>query len=369
MNSMSFAGMRWEDKLRPSSQLCFIFSLLKIRSKVFVLAINRHLVWPLKHLGMHIFIYLIVFMSFTCHQQLMGQVDLKIQTDTSVVEVGKKTSLVLTCSHDPEAVFRMPQYIFLWHDSLDIEITASSKWDTVSKSPLIRLEKSMSIMPFDLGSVELGPLKIPYIYNGITDTAVSNIAHVSVVTKIEEQENILDIKDIERVEPLHPIWWIGLGLLIVIVLVLLARRFIRKKPKVDNVYETHIEKAIDPLEDALLSIDVLRRQISTSPLQPKQFHTEISRILKLFLERIFVVNLVNKSTTETINVLNSKLNIAELTEVRTLLTESDMVKFARRDSMLDGQYSVTEQLSTFVKAVYQEYYTDDIQTKTDPNNE
>ena len=298
----------------------------------------------------------LVFLLAIFWKTIGAQVDLKIVSDTSQIAIGSKTTLLLRCSQDPEAYVKMPQYLFLWHDSLDIEVIESTKWDTVETKPLVRLEKSLIIMPFELDDINIGPLELVYRYHDIVDTAVSNIATLQVVTDVEEEESLIDIKDIERVKPIHPAWWIFLALLILALLWYFGRRFVRKKEDPIEVEPTPVEVVIDPLEEAKSALSALRKELTDSPMQPKAFHTETSRILKIFLGRVFDIALINKSTSETISDMGKLLTHDELADIQRLLSESDLVKFAGKDSLLDGQISITAQLGDYISAIYDKYY-------------
>jgi len=113
-------------------------------------------------------------------------------------------------------------------------------------------------------------------------------------------------------------WWIG-AILLVIIIVLLIRKRNTRLPL----------KSLSLKDRSLIALDALRKQGYWKTGQITEHYMEFSFLLRSFLSARYSLNLMERTTYETILLLRSN-NVPEetLQRIRNLLQESDMVKFA-----------------------------------------
>lgn len=114
-------------------------------------------------------------------------------------------------------------------------------------------------------------------------------------------------------------WWIGLFPLAAIIILIIRRRNIKRVPK----------RVLSLKERTQIALEALRKQAYWQKGMINEHYIEFSFILRSFLSARFNLNLMERTTYETILLLRTQ-DVPEptLERIRRLLQESDMVKFA-----------------------------------------
>lgn len=197
----------------------------------------------------------------------------------------------------------------------DVQATRTSSGDVAQ-----RLVLDIQLQAFELGQVE-----IP------TQTIAGNIIPalpISVKASLASTSNqqLLSTLPIGR---LKVTWWpyILLGLIVIIIAVLLGYFWRARQRKLlpEPVY-------IDPRSPEEIANEELNELLSRNLLdsgKEKVFYGELSRILRQFLERILGVSLMELTSYECLQQLRSRLDVQTSKRVENVLTEGDMVKFAK----------------------------------------
>ena len=114
--------------------------------------------------------------------------------------------------------------------------------------------------------------------------------------------------------------FIGLCL-IVAVLIYLFKKNKKKSPQ----EQSHLT----PLEAALLNLDHLQKKSYFNQNKHKDFYTKLSFILKEFLSETYKIHLLDRTSQECIFLLDAHCESHYLRKIKSLLQESDYVKFAK----------------------------------------
>ena len=118
-------------------------------------------------------------------------------------------------------------------------------------------------------------------------------------------------------------WWIALIVVGVIVFILLKRRK-REEPKE--------EKPLSLRQRTLFAIDALEKAKLWEKDRLKEHFVELSMILRMYLTSRYEISLLEKTTYETKLLLTQKgLNEETVEVIARILSESDMVKFAKSE--------------------------------------
>lgn len=119
-------------------------------------------------------------------------------------------------------------------------------------------------------------------------------------------------------------WWITLIILGIIVFILLKRRK-REEPEEE-------EKPLSLRQRTLFAIDALEKAKLWEKDRLKEHFVELSMILRLYLTSRYEISLLEKTTYETKLLLTQKgLNEETVEVIARILSESDMVKFAKSE--------------------------------------
>ena len=249
--------------------------------------------------------------------------NVKVDVDTTQIRIGEQFTYKLTVSDTANVI--LPTL-----DNLKgLEIVDSTKIDTV-KNSLIR---KFILTSFDSGAFYI-PQQQVFIRNRafLTDSILINVATVKIDTTKVRMFNIKPVKE----EPLifddykHYVYWGLIGLALIIALIWFLKS--RKKTEEEKV----IVPTKSPLEEALDSLSELDKKLLWQNNEVKKFYSELTDIVRSYIERELKISALEKTTDELIETL-SDLNDAEtidtnkgsIEKLRALLQEADLVKFAK----------------------------------------
>lgn len=247
----------------------------------------------------------------------------KVRVDTTKIRIGEQFTYKLTVSDTSNVI--LPNL-----DNLrGLEIVDSTSVDTV-KNSLIR---KFILTGFDSGAFYI-PQQQVFIRNRayLTDSILIEVATIPIdTTKIR----MFDVKPVIE-EPIifddykHYIFW---GLIALIVLAGIIW-FLKSRKKVDKEPEIVVIKT--PVELALDALAELDKKLLWQNNEIKKFYSELTKIVRHYIENELQIPALEKTTDELISTL-SDFNDAEtidtnkgtIAKLRNLLQEADLVKFAK----------------------------------------
>ena len=229
-------------------------------------------------------------------------------------------------------------------DFTELEIVSYS--DTVLHSNGTSLWRAQfKLIPWDTGTLVLQPL--PYLLNNQMDYFTSILIESSFVpTKkgiriYDIDESITPIKkDFILSEFLLKYFWIPMIILLVILGIFWYKRRQRQT--------TPAPISLTLKQQTLQSIEkiIQKKQWETNQ---KAHYTEFSFILRWYLSARYNINLLERTTFETILLLNAlALDEYLLTQIKQIFAEVDSVKFAKTSLTPDQHDKLLEQLKEVV---------------------
>ena len=261
------------------------------------------------------FLFAIFFFSST----LLFAQDLKL--DTNSILIGQQTKLSISCSFQKGENLLWPTF----DDSITtgIEIIERTKVDSTKTENTITISQQFSITSFDSGSYYIAPI----VFNENLKT-IGIILNVQTIA-LEENAKIKDIKPpIDAPYGWSDIWPFLLGILLIILIYLLLKKYvfaekkqaIKAKPKVIIPSDIIAIKALNELE---------KKQLWQSG-KLKQYHSEISEIIRTYLEDRFRVLALELPTFDILISLTKKgLAKEDLQTLTTILQRADLAKYAK----------------------------------------
>ncbi len=174
----------------------------------------------------------------------------------------------------------------------------------------------------------------------------------------EIRESFIDVKEAEKKaeeekQKSNTIFYgliIATVVLVLIIIFIMARRVRKKK-------QEKILRDLSLSERAILAIDELEKLQLWNKERHKEHFVELSFILRSYFSTFYNLNLLEKTTTETIILLNQKkLSRQLILQIEFILKHADMVKFAK--SILEEQYilSLDNQGRESIRQSVKEYH-------------
>lgn len=273
------------------------------------------------------------FLCFVFVFSLNGfcQTDPKVgsEVDTTSIKIGEQIRFTVTVEADT-----MAQVIFPEGQTFSpLETVEAFKTDTTKKKDRFTLQKTYALTQFDSGSYKLPAQRIEINGKGyFTDSLRIEVATVPVDTVAQK---MYDIKELMVVEKSNARFWkiLAIVLLILVVLGGLIYWFIfRKKP----LTEAEKEALLPPYDRALLELKRLENSKYLIQDEYKQYYSELTNIVRSYLEEDVHVSALESTTDELITKLEMLRDAGELKidndtlgHFKKILQTADLVKFAR----------------------------------------
>lgn len=255
---------------------------------------------------------------------ILTQAQVTVKTDTTKIRIGEQIRLEYIV--DTRGNVQFPKLAL---DSLQkMEVVKSFDVDTIKN----RLIKKYTLTSFDSGRYEL-PQQIINIKGKkfITKPIIFDVSTVAVDTTKQKlfpikaiQSQALTIKDYAT-----NYWY--LLLLLPIIGFVIWWFFIRKK----ETEEERVAKT-PPFEMAVQQLESLDKKLLWQNNKTKEYYSELTDILRTYIEKELKVPALESTTSELINALKSfknesKLDISNkiIIKLKDLLKEADLVKFAK----------------------------------------
>lgn len=247
------------------------------------------------------------------------------------------------------------------------EILELSKIDTIVENGDIKLKQEISLIHFDSGRYEIPALK--FVYKNIDDTSKLSDFRTFSTNAIPVFVNSIEIDTTQSFKDIKPlidapftIWeiidYIYLGLILILLAILgwyLYNKYFknRKVVKEEVIYDPKIPADI-------LALEALRKLKDEKIWQQNEFklyYTKLTDILRVYILRVFNINALDMTSSEIIDSLrNMPFDENIKNELKYILTNSDLVKFAKEkpipevnEKVLDYGFSFVEKTKSFIK--------------------
>lgn len=266
-------------------------------------------------------LYICLFLtSFTFAQQPQ----VKAEIDTTNIRIGEQFQYKISVDVTENVIIPKLENL------KGLEVIDTLKIDTIKN----KLVQKYVLTGFDSGAFYIPQQQI-FIRNQayLTDSLLVNVATVPIDTTKVKKFPIKGIKG----EPYqfddfkHYIWWVIIALAI-IALIVYFFVFRKKKEKEEKV----VVPLLAPYEEAIQKLEELDKKLLWQNNRVKQYYSELTDIIRGYIERELHVPALESTTDELISVLkdfNETKSIETTKEtiekLKGLLQESDLVKFAK----------------------------------------
>lgn len=284
---------------------------------------------------------------------MCGNVQLNAKLDSALLLMGKTTAMHIEIVQDKN----VKGYFVEEHaDTLNafVEIAGRPKDDTVDLgNNRIQIKKDLILQSFDSGMYVLPPLR--YVVGN--DTVKSNQLTLKVLpVKVGNLKDIHDYKPVQEVPfklfDLVPTfitdyWWVYL-IVVVLVLAGLYAYFKWYRKGINPL--KHEKKRLPPYEEAVLGLKELKGRNLWQNGQEKEYFTQLTDILRVYIDRRFKVNAVEMTSSQIIAVLKKNEETKAVNEqLKSILEMADFVKFANMKPLADDNEAAYNKAVHFVE--------------------
>ena len=292
-----------------------------------------------------IFILLLIFFSASI---LRSQVTVNIKTDRTSYLLGDYIRVELSAIIDSSIVINWPQSDYI----APFDLITSKPVDTISLQNKWQLKQEIVYSIYDPGNYVIPSIKIGYkklrdttFYFSSTDSISLTVLAVAVDTT----QTIKPIKDIIEVTAKNYLWYYIIGGIAVLAIILFAIYYIffRKKSKPE------IKEKIAPLSlynQTIKKFSTLDDKKLWQKNEIKQYYSEITDILREYMEKRFNIKAMESTSDEIVYHLNL-LNLApsQTKNIAYILELADMAKFAKSYPSPDQNINAMQLAVEFVE--------------------
>ena len=275
--------------------------------------------------------------------------------DTNIILIGQQTNYTISAYIENENIDKIQFPVI--QDTLikDIEVI-DQETDTIRSESFVELHKMYTITSFDTNYyiipelnvvIGLDTVKTQKQMLSVTIQKVNQETLNDIKANIEFEYNLSDYTDLLVNWILLNKWWIISMLLLVVTLIIVWIKFKKKRTIIKEVIKldpAHIEAYI-----SLMKIKEMK-QWENDNLKP--FYSEITEVLKRYLNRKYNVLTYEKTSKEIVKSLQFiNLTKNEVFILKKLLTLSDLVKFAKEKPIESENIEVINMCESWIKNI------------------
>ncbi len=285
-------------------------------------------------LTISLYCYLAIAFAFTF--PLSGysqQTFVSARLDTSAMLIGDHVGLTITFTGPANAQVMWP----IIPDTLlgNIQVIGRGKIDTTVTGNQQTLQQFLNLTCFDSGFYTIP--RIPIKYRISPDTSLLS-AHSSLLTlmvhtlKVDTTLAIKPIKGPMKVpltfREILPWLLLGLGIILLLTGVIW---YLKKRKKHEPIFQLRPRVKLLPHEMALQELEKLRIKKLWQNGRVKEYYTELTDILRIYIESRFLVPAMEQTSAEILHALSDHPEIPRMQwdNLGSVLMLADMVKFAK----------------------------------------
>jgi len=294
---------------------------------------------------MRIVFWILSFVMATVYHSLGANDTVYAKLDTNSIQIGQQTGLQLTYSGSKKLI----SFPALPDTFSKMEIVSRGDIDTLSEgSNEITLRQSFTLTSFDSGFHVILPFQFLMFNTGKNDsTAISTKPLLIQVMSVDVDttKSIRDIKDIEEV----PFDWLdivpwALGLIVLLAVIWFVWKKLNKIPA--TPVHTVVQK-VPADEKAMQSLMMLEQKSLWQQGKFRQYHTELTDILRTFITERWDVTAMEMTTDEILSLSFIK-KTHETDGLHYILKTADLVKFAKSVPISDENIRCMQLAKSFI---------------------
>lgn len=265
---------------------------------------------------------------------LAQEVKVSARIDSTNILIGDHIRLQLSATYDPQAYkVQFPSVVDTFNH---FEVVEKGKMDTIAGREQNTVNQQIIITNYDSGAWKIPPLVFDVLplQGGepevrYTDSFLVNVNTVAVDTA-KPFKPIFGIRSAKM--PLKQIILYAVGILLLTALLAFLIWYLIKtlREKNKKPAEKIPEIVLLPHEKALQALSALGEQALWMKGQEKAYHTELTDIMRTYLEEQFGIDCLEKTSSEIMQqIKRHKALSTSRQSFRTIFETADLVKFAK----------------------------------------
>ncbi|MEA3504348.1 MAG: hypothetical protein U9R32_04040 [Bacteroidota bacterium] len=254
--------------------------------------------------------------------------------DSNNILIGDQTHVRLQVNVPENSTVIWPFFQDTLTSQIEI-LNISSKSETISNK-IKTIDQNILITTFDTGQIVIPPITFKSLLENDTDLFKTNplLLHVSTI-KVDTAQAIKTIKG-PMESPLtfaDMLPWILLAHAIVLLILGLIWYF-KKRKKNQPIFAPKPKPIIPAYITALENLNTLKRKKLWQNGRIKQYHSELTYELRLYLEKEYNIAAIEYTSNEILdNINNTKINKDAIGKLESCLILADMAKFAKYEPL------------------------------------
>ena len=295
---------------------------------------------------------IIVLLSLFIYKESTAQ-EATVEVNRSSILIGDQINLTLKLAVPASTTIVWPDI----RDTIirEIEVVTRTKIDTITneEKEFKTYIQTLTITSFDSGYFAIPPFIFLYQttdkagYQAIETEAL--LLEVQTI-EVDTSKDIIDIKSpIQVPVSFQEVWpWLVLGLL-GMSLILGIIYFIRKRKKSEPIIQIRKKPLVPPHQIALDALENLKRKKLWQSGKIKSYHTELTDIVRRYIENRFDIQAIEMVTYEILVAMQRTVATDEAKEkLKEMLELADLVKFAKEKPLPDDEEKSMKQAINFI---------------------
>lgn len=291
----------------------------------------------------------IAFILIVAVQHLSAQ-KAWVKLDTTDILIGDQINLELRATVQKGSRVMLPNLV----DTVtrEIEILRKNDADTITNKDSTTVKQTLKITSFDTGFIAIPPFNFAYGIENFSDTIQSEplLLHVNPV-KVDTAQPIKTIKG-PMEAPLtfaEMLPWI-LGFLALVLIAFVIGYIYKRRKKAKPIMPVRQKPALPPHVEAMNGLEELKAKKLWQNGRVKAYYSELTHILRIYIERKFDVPAVESTSNEILrDIMTYDIDKVLYQKLQEVLSLSDMVKFAKMEPLPEDNERSYQQVVEFVE--------------------
>lgn len=290
----------------------------------------------------------LVLLTAFCLPKADAQIQMEVTADTNRMMIGDRQKLTFTITCDPSI-----EITGLALDSITrfegFELSDEKDWIEKKTSMSRILTKEIMLTVFNPGEYDFPEVPYHYTYQGKEKTGHSRSWRLSVLPLNTQEPDIAPNKDIIEETYFFEKYKVLIISALSLILLTLAGIWYFRKYKKSQPSPGAVQITVPPATEARRALHQLRESGSWRDEDHKPFQTQLSSILRTYLQDEFSIPAYNRTSHEIIKTLqkrNFPYSIVETTD--KALNIADLVKFANARSREEINFSFIEKVEKLI---------------------
>lgn len=276
-------------------------------------------------------IILLFFIVLVSNVFPQGSIAVNSTVDRDRILIGDVITYSMIVERDPDVEVVLPS---LAQNLGMFEIRAYNVLQPKKVDGRIVEQTDYSISTFDTGDYVIPELEINYRLQGDSAWQVIKTEPIDIFVESLNPDEAGDIRDIKP--PMTPprdytmLIWIIVFAVLIIAAILFAIYYIKRIREGKSIIPKRSTPPRPAHEIAFDELIALQKEDLIAQNRIKDYYTEVSDILRRYIQNRFFILAMEKTTTELLaDMAEQKVAVEQHEIIRTVLTRSDFVKFAK----------------------------------------